>query len=149
MYTRHLVVILAANLLAGVAFAQTGTAPLNTRLPTPPNDLPPSSLPATSATAPVPASAPGVYYGETSGAISHPRDEQLADARRCDDSTYDKPQVHGSVGMGVMSGSRHMSGNYQSGAVSVTKNLGSCDDPKGAVNFSIGVSQGHFNGGRW
>lgn len=144
MHASRLVIALAASLLAGGAFAQS--APLNTKLP-PQGDLPPSSLPATASSTPAPSSAPGTYYGDTSGAISRPRDE-LADARRCDDSTYDQPQVHGSVGMGVMSGG-HTSGSYQTGAVSVTKNLGSCDDPKGAVNFSIGVGQGNFHGRRW
>lgn len=147
MHTSRLVIVLAASLLAGTAFAQsTPSTPLNTKLP-PQGDLPPTSLPATASSAAAPSTAPGVYYGDTSGAISRPRDE-LADARRCDDSTYTQPQVHGSVGMGVMGGS-HTSGNYQTGAVSVTRNLGSCDDPKGAVNFSIGVGQGNFHGRRW
>ncbi|TAL74572.1 MAG: hypothetical protein EPN56_01535 [Rhodanobacter sp.] len=148
MHLTRIVLIVAANLIAGAALAQSApTAPLNTKLP-PQTDLPPTSLPASASTAPAPASAPGVYYGDTSGAISRPRDTELADARRCDDSTYDKPQVHGSVGMGAMGGS-HMSGNYQTGTMSVGKNLGSCDDPKGSVNFSIGVGQGNFHGRRW
>lgn len=156
MKTIRLTSVLLACLLAGSAFAQDTKAPLNLKLP-PQSDMPPSSLPASSATAAKPAgssttsksasSAPGAYYGDTSGRMGN-IDERTARTQRCDDSTYNQPQVHGSVGMGVMAGSR-MSGNYQTGAMSVTKNIGDCDDPKGSVNFSIGVGQSHFNGRRW
>lgn len=70
----------------------------------------------------------------------------------CDDKTYGEPQVHGSIGMGIVAGS-HLSGNYQSGTVQVTKALGTCDDPTGFVGLSISVGQGNFNhrhrGRRW
>jgi len=143
---RHLVAI-AVGLLATTAWAQTTGKPLNLKLP-------PGDLPAASATAPAPATpkaatpktagdAPGVYYGDTSGRMGNT--EPVAEVPDCDDATYDQPQVHGSVGMGVMSGS-HTSGNYQSGTVSVSKNLGDCDHPRGGVSFSIGVDQGHFHG---
>ncbi len=140
-------VLVVACLLAAPAWAQSAKQPLNLKLP-PQSDLPPSSLPASSTTAAKPASsAPGVYYGDTSGSTSH-ADERTAYAQRCDDATYGQPQVHGSVGTGVMAGN-HVSGNYQTGTVSVSKNLGDCDEPKGSVNFSIGVGQGHFHGRGW
>ena len=156
--TRIVPALLAASLLAGTAWAQTSSnqapPPLNLRLPQVnrmPSDLPVASAsvanPASSASASKPGSAPGAYYGDTSGRMGN-TDERSARAQTCDDSTYNQPQVHGSVGMGVMAGS-HMDGNYQSGVVSVSKNLGDCDHPKGGVSFSIGVSQGHFHGRGW
>lgn len=66
----------------------------------------------------------------------------------CNDDNYGKPQVHGSVGVGVMAGN-HVSGNYQTGSLQVTKALGSCEHPTGGVSFSINVSQGNFNNRRF
>jgi hypothetical protein len=144
---KRLVIALTASLLATAALAQNSGRQLNLKLP-PQNDLPPSDLPAHSASTAKPASnAPGVYYGDTSGRMSD-TGEHSASARHCDDSTYNQAQMHGSVGMGVMAGN-HMSGNYQTGTVSITKNLGDCDHPTGAVNFSIGVGQGRFHGRGW
>ena len=88
-----------------------------------------------------------MYYGDTSGRMGD-TGERAAGVQTCDDSTYNQAQVHGSVGMGVVAGN-HASGNYQTGAVSVSKNLGDCDHPSGSVNFSIGVGQGHFHGRGW
>ncbi|MBA2079120.1 MAG: hypothetical protein BGP10_10855 [Rhodanobacter sp. 68-29] len=144
---KRLVIALTASLLATAALAQTSGQPLNLKLP-PQSDLPPSDLPAHAGTTSKPASsAPGVYYGDTSGR-TRAQDEQLASAQRCDDSTYNQAQMHGSVGMGVMAGN-HMSGNYQTGTVGVTKRLGDCDHPTGAVSFSIGVGKSNFHGRGW
>ena len=145
---KRLVIALTASLLATAALAQTSGQPLNLKLP-PQNDLPPSDLPAHGASTAKPASssAPGVYYGDTSGSTSS-SDERAASVQHCDDSTYNQAQMHGSVGMGVVGGN-HVSGNYQTGAVSITKNLGDCDHPTGSVNFSIGVGQGNFHGRGW
>ncbi len=91
-----------------------------------------------------PGSAPGVYYGDTSGRMGNT--EVAREGRpACDDSTYNQPQVHGSVGMGVVGGN-HVSGNYQTGAVSVSRAFGSCDDPQGGVSFSISGGTGNFHG---
>ncbi|MGA9342725.1 MAG: hypothetical protein WBV61_10425 [Rhodanobacteraceae bacterium] len=87
---------------------------------------------------------PGVYYGDTSNTAG--RDE-VADVRRCDDSTYNQPQVHGSVGAGVVAGN-HVSGNYQTGTINWSKALGSCEHPTGSVDISIRVGRGHFDGSR-
>lgn len=128
---------LLATLLATPAWAQSAGKPLNLKLP-------PSDLPAPSSTAAAPAhDAPGVYYGDTSGRMGS---TEVATGSRpdCDDSTYNEPQVHGSVGMGVMSGN-HMSGNYQTGTVNVSKAFGSCDDPGGGISISIGTGSGHFH----
>jgi len=139
--------LIVACLLAAPAWAQSASQPLNLKLP-PQSDMPPTDLPARSASTAKPASStPGMYYGDTSGSTSH-ADERSAGLQRCDDSTYNQAQVHGSVGMGVVAGN-HASGNYQTGAVSVSKNLGDCDHPSGSVNFSIGVGQGHFHGRGW
>jgi hypothetical protein len=151
MNTRALIA-LAASLLVPSAWAQTANQPLNLKLPGSYQGYPASSStsaqPASSAsTAGKPkgavtvnghaAAAPGVYYGDTSGRRGN--DEAAVPA--CDDSTYNKPQVHGSVGMGVVSGSHIGTGSYQSGVVSMVQNTGSCDHPTGSVGVSIGVSR--------
>lgn len=158
---RRALPFLAASLLVSAAWAQTASQSLNLKLPSGGYQ----GYPASSSTAPQPASsassagnaksavtvnghpavsqAPGVYYGDTSGRRGN--DEAAVPA--CDDSTYNKAQVHGSVGMGVVSGSHIGTGSYQSGAVSVVQNTGSCDHPTGSVGFSIGVSRlGGLNG---
>ncbi|GLQ45284.1 hypothetical protein GCM10007862_03350 [Dyella lipolytica] len=159
---RRAITALAASLLVTAAWAQTASQqPLNLKLP-------PSSgsgTPAPSSTAAQPAHAstsqpnpsavtingarpstspaPGVYYGDTSGA----RGGDQTALPPCDDSTYNKAQVHGDVGVGVVSGSHIGTGSYQSGVVSVTQNTGSCDHPTGTLGISIGVSRfGGFNG---
>ena len=154
MKTRALTA-LAASLLVTAAWAQSANQPLNLKLPT--NGY--QGYPASSSTAAQPASsstsashnksavtvnghsaassAPGVYYGDTSGR----RGNDEAAVPVCDDSTYNKTQVHGSVGMGVVSGSHIGTGSYQSGNVSMVQNTGSCDHPTGSVGISIGVSR--------
>jgi hypothetical protein len=141
---------IVTGLLVTAAWAQTQpttpptTQPLNLKLPA---NLPASSSTAASHASSVkPASgssAPGAYYGDTSGA----RETDVTPATTesgCDDSTYNNAQTHGEVGVGVVSGSRIGSGSYQTGAVNVTKNLGSCDHPAGSIGVSIGV--GRLNG---
>jgi hypothetical protein len=156
MNTRALIAA-AASLLVTAAWAQTSTQqPLNLKLP--PGSY--QGYPASSSTSTQPASsastagkpkgavtvnghpaaispAPGVYYGDTSGR----RGNDEAAVPVCDDSTYNKTQVHGSVGMGVVSGSHIGTGSYQSGTVSMVQNMGSCDHPTGSVGVSIGVSR--------
>lgn len=146
MHIKKFIAVLLASLLATSAWAQTASKPLNLKVP--PSDVPASSSSvASAATAAKPASStPGVYYGDTSGRMGNT--EAASDSRQtCDDSTYNQAQMHGSVGMGVVGGN-HVSGNYQTGTVEVTKNLGDCEHPTGAVGFSISVGQGNFHGGR-
>ena len=135
---RHFVA-LAASLLATTAWAQTAGKPLNLKLP-------PSDIPAASSTAAKPAaSAPGVYYGDTSGRMGNNDTTAAATTTDdCDDYSYNQPQMHGSVGMGVVGGN-HFSGNYQTGTVNISKAFGSCDHPSGGVSISIGGGTGHFN----
>ena len=152
---RPALLALAISLLASSAWAQSGHPPLNLKLP--PGGY--QSYPASGASTAQPASsssvsprqgavtvnghaaatspAPGVYYGDTSGA----RGNQDAAVPACDDYAYNKPQVHGSVGMGVVSGSHLGTGNYESGTFSVLRNTGSCDHPTGSMGISIGVSR--------
>lgn len=134
---------LAACLLSGTAAAQTARQPLNLQLP-------PSDMPATAGTVAShpakdahgnPTSAPGVYYGDHSSGMA---DERVA-TQRCDDSTYNRPQVHGSASMGVMGGN-HVSGSYQAATINVTRRLGDCGHPSGGVGLSISVGQGQFHG---
>ncbi|HET7331748.1 hypothetical protein [Dyella sp.] len=152
----RVLIALAASLLVTAAWAQSSGQPLNLKLPA--NGY--QSYPASSSTAAAPASsstsashaksavtvnghpastspAPGVYYGDTSGR----RGNDVGTVPACDDSTYNKTQVHGSVGMGVVSGSHIGTGNYQSGTVSMVQNMGSCDHPSGSMGISIGVSR--------
>jgi hypothetical protein len=160
MNTKLIPAALAVALFATAAHAQTGG--LNLKLP--PGSVPASassaSAPATPRDAPPtmdavntrPASAatnarpaPGVYYGDTSGRTAA-QDEAEAEAARphCDDATYNQPQMHGSVGMGVVTGNHWGSGTYNSGAVNLTQRLGDCSHPTGSIGLSIGVSR--FNG---
>ncbi|MGB3271001.1 MAG: hypothetical protein WBA65_13715 [Rhodanobacter sp.] len=153
MNVPRLLPALLATLLAAPAWAQSTTQPLNLKLP--PGELPAASSVAAPAHAASTATAgsatinqrrdpPGVYYGDTSGRMG---DTEVARDQRpeCDDSTYNQPQVHGSVGMGVVGGSR-FSGNYQTGTVNVTKAFGSCDDPGGGISISVGAGTGNFHG---
>ncbi|MHB1059766.1 MAG: hypothetical protein ACYC0F_17975 [Rhodanobacter sp.] len=133
---RFLPALLAA-LLVSPAWAQSTGKPLNLKLP-------PGELPAASGTAAAPArDAPGVYYGDTSGRMGN-ADVASDDRPDCDDSTYNQAQMHGSVGMGVMGGN-HMSGNYQTGTVNISKAFGSCDEPSGGISISVGAGSGHFH----
>ena len=172
----------AISLLAGSAWAQSTTKPLNLKLPA---NLPASSgttaIPASSSTAastPAPTSVhpdrvasnarrasannasanhaanapqpisttPGVYYGDTSGRLGN---NDTADAQTCDDSKYDKAQVHGAVSTGIASGGYMGTSTYEGATVNVTKAFGDCDHPSGGVSFSISVDQSHFSGGRY
>ena len=137
MNLKRYLTALATTLLVASASAQTAK-PLNLKLP-------PGDLPAASSTATKPASAvPGVYYGDTSGRIGN-NDTAAATTSNCDDYSYNQPQVHGSVGMGVVSGN-HFGGSYQTGTVNLTKAFGSCDHPTGGVSISIGGGTGNFHG---
>lgn len=167
MNTKSLLATLALGLLMATAQAQNA-APLNLKLP--PGSVPASSSSAAAASdsksdetpqagdsqtkthspknttasgnPQPPRPAPGVYYGDTSGRTAA---DDEADARpRCDDATYNQPQVHGNVGMGVVTGNHWGSGTYNSGAVNITQRTGSCDHPTGGIGLSIGVSR--FNG---
>lgn len=144
---RHLntPLLCAVGLLAAAAACAQAPPPLNLKLPA-------GSSPTTATSTAPPLAAttpPGVYYGDTSGRMGNVVADAPA-APPCDDSTYNQPQVHGSVGMGVMSGSRVGTGNYESGTVNISKRYGSCDQPSGGVSMSISVGQGHFSPrGRW
>jgi hypothetical protein len=144
--------LLAACVMAGVASAQTAKPPLNLQLP--PSDMPVAASSAASHSTGHPAtdrygnpvSPPGVYYGDTSGRPAN-ADARVA-TQRCDDATYNQPQMHGSASMGVMAGN-HVSGNYQAAAIDMTKNLGDCEHPSGSVGLSIRVGQSRFGGHHW
>lgn len=158
MNTLQRLAIPALLCVVTAAYAQS-TQPLNLRLP---RDVPaassssgqaPDSQVADAAPAratstarpaapPPPHPAPGVYYGDTSGRTS--ADYEAAAAQNCDDATYNQPQVHGSVGMGVQTGSRWNSGTYSMGAVNLSQRFGSCSHPTGGIGISIGTSR--FNG---
>lgn len=149
---RH-AILLAACLSTGLAFAQNPAPPLNLQLPpgiaptaAGSSASPPASQPARDAHG-NPTSAPGVYYGDHGGPAI-PASEARVAAQRCDDSTYNQPQTHGSVSMGVMGGN-HFSGGYQAGSFSVTKNLGDCEHPAGSVGLSISVGQSRLHGHGW
>ena len=137
-----------ASLLALPAWSQSADRPLNLKLPPAAATAP--AAPAKAAPthdAPAPGStAPGVYYGDTSGTTDAAIAANEPPADTCDDATYNQPQVHGSVGMGVVTGSG-VHGNYQAGSVSLSKALGACDHPSGGGRGSIGTGRGRL--GRW
>jgi hypothetical protein len=88
--------------------------------------------------------APGVYYGDTSGAVADGATKNPdATTDGCDDATYNKPQVHGSVSTGVVAGN-HFSGSYQTGTVNITQPLGDCKHPTGSLSISVSGGQSHF-----
>jgi hypothetical protein len=151
--TRSLAAV-ALLVLATSAWAQSASKPLNLKLP-PPSDMPPTDLP-TSASSSAPASAssvagnpakdpPGTYYGDTSGRMPN-RDSTVFDRPRCDDATYNQPQVHGSITTGVVSASRGGSGSYQAGTVNLSQAFGSCEHPTGGVSISVGTGTSNFGG---
>ena len=166
-------ILLATSILATSAWAQSAPQPLNLTLPrdsvssqTEATTAPASSA-KTASTAAVPAPAPATvqpppanatppdaHYDETANQIvdaadsaNRPLDAADSGKPTCDEAAYAQPQVHGSVGMGVVGGN-HISGNYQTGSVQVRKNLGSCDHPTGGVSLSIDVGRGNFGGSR-
>ena len=133
--------LLATGLLTAAVWAQNDSKPLNLKLP------PGSDSPASNAGYANPASAstaPGVYYGDTSGVPVPVAADPKAATDSCEDATYNKPQVHGNVTVGVVAGNRG-SGNYQSGTVNMTKPLGSCEHPTGTLSVTAHVSQGRFS----
>ncbi|MET0935213.1 MAG: hypothetical protein ABWX83_04445 [Luteibacter sp.] len=160
------VVLAALALVATSAWAQDSSKPLNLRLPA--DYVPASSSSTAAAAVPAPASSsgiapkngggsvavtpsrphdpPGTYYGDTSGRMAGADIED--DVPRCDDATYNQPQVHGSVSTGVVSASHGGSGSYQAGTVSLSQAFGDCNHPTGGVSISVGGGTGHFSGGR-
>lgn len=132
--------------VAAPAWAQSASPSLNLELPATtssplPNETPPpapTSEPiTTTASAPTDITLPQPYdttYG----------DRRDATQEGCDDKTYAKPEVHGSLGMGVAA-SKRASANYETAELDASKALGSCDDPKGEVRASIRVTQSRFN----
>jgi len=162
MKVPYRVTALLATLVAASAWAQSAPQPLNLKLP--PEAVsaengeaaPDPGLDGNAAVdaldakgAPIPGTGPeqaplGVQY-DSGGRPLNPY--AAAMPPKCDDSTYNQPQMHGSLTAGVVGGN-HVSGNYQSGVVNVSQAFGSCEKPTGGVNISIGVSQGNFNNGR-
>lgn len=141
----------AASTVAEPVSAGSGTAQATT-----PVTLATVPAPTTATVQPSPANStpPDTHYDEAANRIvdaadSANRPVDAADSRKptCDDAAYAQPQVHGSVGMGVVAGN-HMSGNYQTGSVQASKNFGSCDHPTGGVSLSIDVGRGNFNNSR-
>ncbi|HET6555113.1 MAG TPA: hypothetical protein VFG49_16430 [Dyella sp.] len=168
MKTVRPIAFFAACLLSATAWAQSSSAPLNLKIPAnvpaaPASTATPANTDTTQAAAPNTTTAtqaaqastgggnsayakdpPGTYYGDTSGRLG---DSQAALSQPaavvCDDATYNQPQVHGAVGMGVVSG-RHTSGSYTGGAVTMSQAFGSCEHPTGGVSISVQGTQGHF-----
>lgn len=138
MSTPRFLPVLLATLLAAPAWSQNAGKPLNLKLP-------PGDLPAASSTSAAPGrDAPGVYYGDTSGRMGNNEPAVADTADDCDDYSYNRPQLHGSVGMGVMSG-RHVDGSYRRGTVSLSKAFGSCAHPTGGFSLSIGTGDARFH----
>jgi len=161
---KAIVVIATLALVATSSWAQDASKPLNLRLPADYVPAPASSTAAAPAsassvagTAPKngdsvavtpsrPKDPPGAYYGDTSGRMANT--EADSGVPRCDDATYNKPQVHGSLSTGVVSASHGGSGSYQAGVVSLSQAFGDCEHPTGGVSISVGGGNNNFGGGR-
>ena len=129
------------SLLSSSVWAQTAPQPLDLKLPADNAAVDAADLAAARHGDSVMPSASAYYYAD-------PNPRNRADAAPpCNDATYNQPQVHGSVGAGV-AGGNHVSGNYQTGVVHVTKAFGSCDAPTGDVSVSVGVTRGDSNAPR-
>ena len=148
---KQLIGVITGALLVGSAWAQSAPPPLNLNVPVANaatfNN--PSAAGATAAKSA--ASAPGMFYGDTSGtAVASNAGPNAKPA--CDDPNYNKAQVHGSVSTTVVGGN-HISGTYNTGTVNLTQHYGSCDDSSGGVTISIGASVGqgsiHARRGHW
>jgi hypothetical protein len=161
---KAIVVLATLALVATSSWAQDASKPLNLRLPADYVPAPASSTAAAPAsassvagTAPKngdsvavtpsrPKDPPGAYYGDTSGRMANT--EADSGVPRCDDATYNKPQVHGSLSTGVVSASHGGSGSYQTGVVSLSQAFGDCEHPTGGVSISVGAGNNNFGGGR-
>ncbi|PTR33524.1 hypothetical protein C8J98_103287 [Luteibacter sp. OK325] len=161
---KAIVVLATLALVATSTWAQDASKPLNLRLPADYVPAPASSTAAAPAsassvtgTAPKngdsvavtpsrPKDPPGAYYGDTSGRMANT--EADSGVPRCDDATYNKPQVHGSLSTGVVSASHGGSGSYQAGVVSLSQAFGDCEHPTGGVSISVGGGNNNFGGGR-
>ena len=129
-------------LLSLSAWAQSSPQPLDLKLPADNAAVDAADVEAARQGASVsPSSAmPSAFHYDD----PNPRN-RTAPGPGCNDAIYNQPQVHGSAEVGVVGGN-HVSGNYQSGVVHVTKAFGSCDAPTGDVSVSVGVTKGDFNG---
>ena len=146
MKTRQLFVtaIGIAGLFSLSAWAQSSPQPLDLKLPTDNAAVDAADVEAVrqgAAVSPSSAMPSAFRYDDP-----NPRN-RVAQGRPCDDAIYNQPQVHGSASVGVAAGN-HVSGNYQSGVVHVSKAFGSCEAPTGDVNVSIGVTRGESNAPR-
>ena len=143
MKTRQILVtaIVIAGLLPWSAWAQSAPQSLDLKLPTDNAAVDAADVEAARQGGSVsPSSAmPSAFHYDDPNPRNH-----MVQAPPCNDATYTQPQVHGSAEMGVVGGN-HVSGNYQSGVVHVTKAFGSCDAPTGGVGVSIGVTKEDFN----
>jgi len=128
-------------LLSLSAWAQSSPQPLDLKLPADNAAVDAADVEAARQGASVsPSSAmPSAFHYDD----PNPRN-RTAQGPGCNDAIYNQPQVHGSAEVGVVGGN-HVSGNYQSGVIHVTKAFGSCDAPTGGVGVSIGVTKEDFN----
>jgi len=147
MYATRMIIALLFCVAAPV-LAQSSSS-LNLQLPAS------TTSPQTDAVSqPSPAPGPSTATGAATTTANLPApytttygDRRDAAENGCDDETNSKPQVHGSVGMGVAA-SKRASANYETTELDVSKPLGSCDDPKGNVSASIRITKSNVNFGR-
>jgi len=130
------------GVLSMSAWAQSSPQPLDLKLPADNAAVDAADVEAARQGADVQPSSPAMpsafHYDDP-----NPRN-RMAQAPPCNDAAYTQPQVHGSVEAGVVGGN-HVSDNYQSAVVHVTKAFGNCEAPTGGVGISIGVTKGDFN----
>ena len=145
MYSRMIIALLSC--VAAPVSAQSSSSSLNLQLPAS------TTSPQNNAVSqPIPSGPNATTAASTTANLPIPYDTTYGDRRDaaekgCDDKTYSKPQVQGSVGMGVAA-SKRASANYETTELDANKPLGSCDDPKGDVSASIRVTKSNVNFGR-
>jgi hypothetical protein len=149
MYTTRMIIALLFC-VAEPVLAQSSSSSLNLQLPSSATSQQTSAI-SEPKPAPEPSATTDTGSSNTAN-LPAPYDTTYGDRRdavenACDDKTYSKPQVHGSVGIGVAA-SKRASANSETTELDVSKPLGSCDDPKGNISASIRVTKSNVNFGR-
>jgi len=160
------VALLATGLPLATAYAQDDDRPLIRTTPpikgfpaaNPGDNAAPAATPQASVATSPASSNPAQAASVATAQIGNADDVRAANNARlvarsddatdsCDAVTDNKTQVHGSVSTGVVAGN-HVSGNYESGTVNITKPLGDCKDPDKFLSITIHVSQSRIGASR-
>lgn len=120
-------------LCAPAVWAQSGK-PLDLKLP--PQDIPPTSTTGSTGSA-----APGVYYGDTSGATGEDSTAQSS-------SQGDDKRVHGSISTGIGYGKGIGTTQWNAASISVNNALGDSSPVDLGISISVMNAQ-NLGGSHW